>query len=283
MRRQSWKEILGTTSLGLAVLALVLFSASFCIDYYGPFDRAHHNLMMYARWASLAAEPLALVSALISLRTRRGRIALYVVTATLVIGFLAVRFPLIFDQWRSVEAPRSRPHMQEPRHSDLTLEANAAALMIALGCVGIIMCSVAMMMSGRLPLGKKQETPDWRAECLGWAIISFVTPAFFLGSAWLIEWWGDPRSITFLRVSGNGGDMVALVALVLLMLALFALDIWLIRLGIRLAKERRIPVTKTKAISGDTVGLLGCLLVVLGAFLLVGGFCFSVLISIQPH
>jgi len=77
--------------------------------------------------------------------------------------------------------------------------------------------------------------------------------------------------------------MIALIGLVLLIVALFALDIWLIRFGFRVAKERRIQITNTKALSGDAVGLCGCLLAILGAFLSVGLFCFSILISIQPH
>ena len=59
MKVQRWNEMLGMVSLTLAVLALVLFLVSFCVNYYGPFDRGHHNVMMYALWASLGFEPLA--------------------------------------------------------------------------------------------------------------------------------------------------------------------------------------------------------------------------------
>ena len=173
--------------------------------------------------------------------------------------------------------------MREPGYTDLTLKQNAPMLLTALGCAHIVACGLALMMSGRLPLVNKRETPDWRADGVGCAIIIILTPAVFIAPGWVIDQWRYPRTIPLFHVSGNRGDMAAVGVLVLLVAALFALDIWLIRFGFAAAKAGRIPVTKTKAITGDTVGLLGCLVAALGAFLLVGGFCFSVLISIQPH
>lgn len=99
MRLKRFKEVLGQISLWFAVLALGCCFVTFGIENFGTVDRVHFDWMSYSHRALIICEPIAVIAGFLSVQTKRGRLALTAVAATVLVVWVAYLFHPS-DKWR---------------------------------------------------------------------------------------------------------------------------------------------------------------------------------------